>query len=196
MRVISGIGSVAIAMLAACWAQPGLAQGNCGDIQLSGELGTRFPNARNACLDVVERNGEKYAHFKARITRIRGGEVQAEFRQPDGTWGRPVSFNPSSNARVRIQGRTYRYSELTPNQELDVYLPEGRWALAVHEDPNADFLTAQTVQEVPLADPPAQLAAALPRTASVVPLFGALGALLTTLGLGAAVLRRRLRAAA
>ena len=193
MHIQIGIGGVATALLAVLWCQPGLAQGNCGDIQFTSDVTSRFPNARNACLDVVTRDGQQYAHFQARIRSVRGNTVEAEFKLPSGEWGRPVTFATDPDARARIQGRTYRYSELDRGQELDVYLPPNRWAFAVHEDPSADFVTAPAVTLVALQEPsPAVASAALPRTATILPLLGLLGALLTGLGVAVAAVRRKL----
>jgi hypothetical protein len=190
MQTRISIGSTAIAVLVVLWSQPGLAQGNCGGIDFAADITQRFPNARNACLDVVEKDGEQFAHFQARIARVSGNSVEAEFKLPNGTWGRPVSFTPASDARVRIQGQTYRYRDLSRGQELDIYVPESRWAIAVQNDPAATFV-ASTLSIVQLEEPSPALASSLPRTASVLPLLGSAGALLTGFGFALAFLRRR-----
>ena len=191
MQLRIGIGSVVAALLVVFWSQAGLAQGNCGNIQFSTDISSRFPNARAACLGVVQREGRDFAHFQARIRQVRGNTVEAEFKLPDGTYGRPVTFEASPEARAKIQGQTYRIRELNRGQELDLYLPPDRWAIAVVEDPTADFETARTVTFVALQEP-TPATAALPRTASIVPLLGLLGALLTGLGFAVTVVRRKL----
>ncbi|HEY8519643.1 MAG TPA: hypothetical protein VIN61_06160 [Gammaproteobacteria bacterium] len=193
----TSIACVAGALLALSWSPSGMAQGDCGDIEFSPDISSRFPNARTACLGIVERDGREFAHFQARILRVRGNEVQAEFRLPNGEYGQPVSFTPPPEARVRIQGRTYRYRDLSRGQELDVYLPPDRWAIAVPEDPEGDdFVAAERVTIVALAAVPEeqQVAQALPRTASVLPLLGLLGMALSVLGAAVAVIRRRFHA--
>ncbi len=176
LRLISS--GVAVAVLG-IWSQVGLAQGNCGNIQFSADITNRFPNARNACLEVVQRDGRPFAHFQARVNRVRGDTVEAEFKQPNGTWGRPVSFRPAPGARARIQGQTYRFTDLTRGQELDVYLPPDRWAIAVQEDPATEFLAAPTIIFIALEEVEPTVTANLPRTGSPLPLFGVLVLLLT-----------------
>jgi hypothetical protein len=193
MQTQIGIGGVATALLTVLWCQAGLAQGNCGDIQFSSDITSRFPNARNACLGVVRRDGQEFAHFQGRIRQVRGNTVEAEFKLPNGEWGRPVSFETDANARIRIQGQTYRYRDLSRGQELDVYLPADRWAIAVAQDPSTDFENAPAVTLVALQEPaPSVASAALPRTASILPLLGLLGAVLTGLGAAVATVRRKL----
>ena len=179
-------------LLALSWAQSTLAQSSCNDITFTGPVAQEFPQARNACLDVVEREGREYAHFQARIRSVRGGTVEAEFRMPDVTYSRPITVTPDPSARVRIGGRDYRWRDLSRGQELDVWLPPDRWEIAVPEDPEQQFAASPAIAVFVISEPATTVAAnTLPRTASPVPLMGALGALLAALGLGVATIRRR-----
>jgi len=181
-------------IVAVSWLQSAPAQQtDCRSLNFTGPVAREFPNARDACLDVVTRSdGRQYAHFVARITRVRGDTVEAEFKLPDGTFGRPISVTPDPNARVRVAGRSYRYSELQRGQELELYLPPDRWEVAVASDPTVDFASAPTVRVFALSQPASTVAAnTLPRTASAVPLIGALGAVLTALGIAVVAIRRR-----
>jgi hypothetical protein len=176
------------------WSQSTFAQqASCRDITFTGPVAREFPNARDACLCVVTRDdGRQYARFQARVRNVRGNTVEAEFKMPDGSYGRTVSVTPEPSARVRIGGRSYRYSELARGQELDVYLPPDRWEIAVPTNPDVEFVAAEEVTLVGLAQPTQTLAAnTLPRTASPLPLIGALGGVLTALGFGLAAIRRR-----
>jgi hypothetical protein len=155
----------------------------------TGDIARQYPNAKNACLDVVTKDGQQFAHFKARITRVRGNTVEAEFKQPDGTYTRPISFTPSPDARIRIAGQTYRYRDLTRGQELDVYLPPNRWAIAVPETEEA-FVTARVVTIVALEEPSPAFAA-LPRTGSPLTAIALVGGLLALFGGLARVARSR-----
>jgi hypothetical protein len=182
----STVGAAAV-LLALAWAQPSMAQGNCGNIQFSGDILRQLPQARNACLEVVTREGQQYAHFNARVIRVQGNTVEAEFKLPDGTYASPVAVTPNPDSRVKIQGRTYRYRDLSRGQELDVYVPPDRWEIVVPTDPEVEFVAATTVTTFAIAQP----APSLPRTASPLPLLGALGGLLTALGFVVMTVRRR-----
>ena len=192
MKKISIVG-MAGTVLALSWTQSSLAQPSCRDITFTGPVARAFPDARDACLGVENREGTPFAHFQARITNVRGNTVGAEFKLPDGTYGRQISFTPDPDSRVRIEGRSYRWSELSRGQELDVWLPPDRWEIVVPSDPDQSFAAAPTVTAFAISEPsPALAANTLPRTASVLPLVGALGGLLTVLGFAVAGIRRRL----
>ncbi len=47
-------------------------QSKCQTVQFSDSVLQRFPHAREACLDVITRNGEEYAVFKADLLRVSG----------------------------------------------------------------------------------------------------------------------------
>jgi hypothetical protein len=179
-------------VFALSYAQPTLAQStSCRDLTFTGPVARQFPQAQAACIDVETREGRPYAHFQARIRNVRGNNVEAEFKMPDGSYSRPISVTPDPDARVRIGGRSYRYSELSRGQELDVYLPPDRWEIVVPQD-TEQFAAAPTVVVLAIAEPsPAVAANTLPRTASVLPLVGALGGLLTALGFAVMGIRRR-----
>ena len=170
MRRYSTAGGAMTVLLALLWSSSGVAQGNCGNIQFTTDISSRFPNAANACLDVVQREGKDYAHFQARIVSVSGSRVEAEFKLPNGEYGRTVAFTPPGNSRVRIGGSTYRYSDLSRGQELDVYLPPDRWEL---------------VSEVPLTEP-TETFAALPSTASSLPWLAVFGVAFLGIGVLAA----------
>ena len=179
-------------VLALSWAQSALAHKLCPDITFTGPVAREFPAARSRRLGVVTREGRPYAHFQARIREVRGNTVEAEFKMPDGTYGRPISVTTDPDQRVRIAGSTYRFRDLSRGQELDVYLPPDRWEIIVPEDPATEFAAAPSVTVFAISQPqPAVAANTLPRTASPLPLLGALGGLLTVLGLAVAGLRRR-----
>jgi hypothetical protein len=188
IRSIVGAG----VLLALSWTQSTLAQQpSCRDLTFTGPVAREFPQARDACLGVETRDSRPYAHFQARIRSVRGNTVEAEFKMPDGTYSRPISFTPDPDARVRIAGRSYRYRDLSRGQELDVWLPPDRWEIVVPEDP-AQFAAAPTVAIFVIAEPAPTVAAnALPRTASPLPLVAALGGVLTVLGFAVAAIRRR-----
>jgi hypothetical protein len=189
----STIVGTAGATLALLWTQSSLAQLGCDDLTFTGPVARQFPDARDACLGVESREGRPYAHFNARIRNVRSNIVEAEFKLPDGTYSRPISFMPDPDARVRIAGRSYRYSDLTRGQELDVWLPPDRWEIVVPADAEESFAAAPTVAVFAISEPsPALAANTLPRTASVLPLAGAFGGLLTVLGFAVASIRRRL----
>lgn len=191
MKTIRMVGTAGF-LLALSWTGAALAQGNCSQLVFTGPVAREFPEARNACLGVETREGRQFAHFQARIRSVRGNTVEAEFKMPDGSYSRPISVTPNPDSRVRIAGQSYRWRDLSRGQELDVYLPPDRWEIAVPADTDAQFAAAPTVVVLAIAEPaPVVAANTLPRTASPLPLVGALGGALTVLGFAVAAIRRR-----
>jgi hypothetical protein len=170
--------------------QSALAQGGCGDINFTGDIGSRFPEAKNACLDMVNKNGQEFAHFKAEIMGVSGNQVRARFKLPNGQYSQTYAFTPQSGSRINIAGQRYRFNELSRGQELDVYLPPDRWEFDLPASDN--FAAAAPADVVRVTTITVAAAPSLPRTASSVPLVGALSVVLLSLGTALTLIRRRL----
>jgi hypothetical protein len=196
MRKTTSLILTSTLLLAGLAAAPAQAQVTCDDIDFTGQIMDRFPRANDACLAVVQRDGGQFAKFSAEVQRVRGNTIYAKFKLPDGSKTDTYSFDMPADARVEIGGRQYRYRDLTPKTELNVYLPEGRWE--VHVPHSDDFATASTVavatpmMAADAGERESDMVAMLPKTASPLPLIGMLGGLLTSLGLVLYGIRRRL----
>jgi hypothetical protein len=168
--------------------QSTLAQGGCGSVTFTGPVLSQLPDAQSACKEIVTRNGQQFAHFKAEIVGVSGSQVRARFELPNGQYSKTYSFTPPSSSRININGRQYRFNELSRGQELDVYLPPDRWEFDVAD--NNNFAAAPEViriTTITVGSP-----ATLPKTASLVPLVGLLSVALLALGTGLTIVRRRL----
>ena len=177
-------------------AAPALAQTQltCDDIDFTGPASQRMTQAemRAACLGVVERDGRNYAKFTAELQRIAGTTVYAKFRLADGKMSDTYKFDLPPDARVSVDGRQYRYRDLGKGAEVNLYVPEDRWE--IHVADTEDFATATTAAATTAAvvhDDSDDMVAALPKTASPLPLIGLMGGLLTSLGMLLYGVRRR-----
>ena len=170
--------------------QSAFAQGGCGDITFTGPVASQFPEAKNACLEMVTRNGQQFAHFKGEIVGVSGNQVRARFKLPNGQYSKTYSFTPQSGARININGARYRFNELSKGQELDVYVPPDRWEFNLPETEN--FAAAPPADVVRITTITVAAAPTLPKTASSVPLVGVLSVVLLALGTGLTLIRRRL----
>lgn len=163
---------------------------NCQSVEFSQDALAKFPRLREACLDVVEKQGELLAVFKADLVKVQGNRVRLRPKLPDGTHAdaRTVQVNP--DRRVLIDGKPYRVSDLALGQELTFYakVDEPQVALASED-------ASQTVDFAPLETEPMRVAQAdpepeMPATASLLPLIGLSGGLLMGLGALLALFRR------
>ena len=98
---------------------------------------------------------------------------------------------PDSDERVNIGGRSYRYSQLDRGQQLNILLPADRFEIAIAEDDNPATPQILVITVVAVARPEPTMAM-LPATAGLLPLLGLLGGLLTALGAGMVLIRRKL----
>lgn len=159
----------------------------CDEVEFGSDLTDRFPTIADACLDVVERDGQQYVHMKAELARRPSGNHGVfRFKHADGTYGPTQAIDVPPSWRARIEGRDYRLRDLSSGQELDVYIPPDRWA--VHVDAPDDELD-ETIVLITVIEPREE-APMLPATASNMPLFALFGAL-ALLGAGALRVARR-----
>lgn len=152
----------------------------CADIQWSANILEKNPDIGMSCQAVYERNGELYAKATIEVVRVRGNRLTFRPLHTDGTKGKSRSIRVPADWRAEIAGREYRVEELIRGQELNVYIPQDRFALAVVDDDGIDAIDIIIIEE----------AVMMPTTASPLFLIGAAGAGMLALG-GALSLRRR-----
>jgi hypothetical protein len=159
----------------------------CQNAQYESDLLARFPNIAKACSDIISKNGEDYAVVTARLDRVDpSGRVQLRVKQPDGNYSKRLSIRPRPDLKVLVDGKPARVQDLSENQEITAYVkvraPEMALAPA---DPQERYVF------IPVEEPQQQLAAALPATASFLPLFGLLGGMSLLLGGWLTAMRHR-----
>jgi hypothetical protein len=143
----------------------------CDDITFTSEMTSRFPNIGDACRDVVEVDGERFAKFSVELLRTGNNRATFKFKLPDGSYGPVQSTNLDPSWRTTIDGRDYRIRELGIGQELNIYVPSDRWEAHV-----ATNMTGYFAVYYPVAmEEDTGGGAELPSTASFMPMFGLLG---------------------
>ena len=154
----------------------------CADLNWSAEVLARNPDIAAMCQTVYEKDGKLYAKTSVEVVRVRGNTMTFRPLHIDGTKGdsRSVTLDPSW--RAEIGGRSYRASDLSRGQQLNVYLPEDRFALAVVDADGLDEGDFVVIDD----------ATAMPETASPLFLFGLAGGAFLALGGMFTTLRRRL----
>ncbi|HEX5788327.1 MAG TPA: hypothetical protein VFY03_09120 [Woeseiaceae bacterium] len=175
-------------LIAAAMAQPATAQtdmatsASCDNIEFTSRVLDQLPNAKDYCLEVALRDNKLYAHFASEFVRRSGSDVVLRFKTPDGSLSDPIEITPPENQRINMEGRNVRMRDLNRGDEIDIWLPHDRFEVALHETQD-ELIAASTVTTYAATIVEEETtAAALPSTASVVPLLGLLGALLATIG--------------
>jgi hypothetical protein len=162
---------------------------NCSGIQWSESALERYPTIASACQGVEERNGKKYVKFQGKLkSNQQGGErIVVDFKD-----GGEMTLTPPPETNVYIDGRRTPVAKLKRGDELNFYIAEDRLAA---QFPETETATARFVA-VPIvaAEEPEQeqMAAALPATASWLPMLG-LGGLLGLMFASLLTLFRHLR---
>lgn len=153
----------------------------CADFRPTREAMERFPNLKDACEGVVERNGQLYAQF--RVVVRTGGSQRMTVYMP--ATDRTVTINPDPSARVLLDGRKVRPRDLRRGDEVSIYLSVAEFAEPAIDDvfmvSDADVLIEHDVVAV----------AALPTTASPLPAL--LLTALSLMGIGAGLRGYRIK---
>ncbi|MBN7797947.1 hypothetical protein [Parahaliea mediterranea] len=157
----------------------------CADIEWSASVKADYPDIEETCSGVYERDGKLYAQARVEVQRVRGNRITFRPLHTDGTKGDSHSINVPSTWRAKIAGRNYRASELVRGQELNVYVPNDRWALAVYDEEPSMAEEIEVIEIVAVEE------VAMPTTASPLFLFGLGGGALLSLGGLLTALRRR-----
>lgn len=189
--------------------QPRTEAASCSEVAWEKDLLARYPRVGDGCQEVVISQGRKWARFEADFVRAYDdGRVTLDFKDRRGNSIEQLTLIPAPSQRVRIEGRTYEFKDLRRSQELNVYLPEGMFALATEPgappEELAEIVLEPSVRRVqvspapqPAAAPllaqaePGRMPAVLPATAGPLPWF-ALAGVLSLLAGGGLTLRRRL----
>ncbi len=154
----------------------------CADLNWSAEVLAANPDIAASCRSVYERNGELYAQATVEVVRVRGNRMTFRPLHSDGTMGDSRSVQLPSSWRAEIGGRNYRASDLMRGQQLNVYIPQDRFALAVHDTDGLDEADIVVIEEEVIE---------MPATASPLFLVGAVGGAFLALGGLLTGIRRR-----
>ena len=95
-------------------------------ITFSQEFLARYPKAGGACREVKMENGEKWARFDAEVARVRQHRVTANFVDRYGNSLATVTFDAAPEARVEVNGRSERFSDLKRGDMLTFWMPASR----------------------------------------------------------------------
>ncbi len=165
----------------------------CADVNYSAELLAENPMIKDACLEVVEKNGIEAIRLHAKVVRQGVTSTTVRWKMPDGSWSSSDRRYPTRGATADIDGQDIKIHDLAPGQEVNVYVPSANnWSLMAATPAAA---AAPAPAPAPVAAPapaPEPMPAALPKTATQLSLFALLGGLLILLGGAVSIVRTRL----
>ncbi|MBD8527432.1 LPXTG cell wall anchor domain-containing protein [Pseudomarimonas arenosa] len=186
---------------------PAVDKSDCAGMIWNTELVSKYPRIAKGCREVVMVDGQKWARFEAAFVRANAdGSFTSEFMDGRNHTLGNVTLMPRADQRATIDGRKVRFSDLSHNQKLNYYVPEGATGFAFEPVASSSeyvpIVRYEEVETVPSpsvdrslvaqVDPSTQRQARhLPDTAGPLP-FLALGGLVSLIGAGGLSLRRRL----
>lgn len=91
----------------------------------------QYPRIADTCQEVVISNGNKWARFTGKFFRLkRDGSILITIDYRNGLSMGQLALMPTQEQRVPINGRLVRFSDLPHGRQLDLYMAEGRFAVA------------------------------------------------------------------
>jgi len=169
----------------------------CDDLVWNPAVLADNPNIGDVCLDVLERNGQTVAKFRARVVRQSVNSTIVQWQLPDGSWSPSQRRYPDRGFTAHLQDKEVKLLDLPDRQEVNVYVPASdiTWSMPVAEAaPVAPAAVAAPVAAAAaVAEPePEPAPAMLPTTATQLPLLALLGGLFILLGGAVGIARTRL----
>jgi hypothetical protein len=140
----------------------------------------RWPNADDYCLEVVERDGKKYARFEAEVVSQSPSGTYVRYSKADGSKGPSRKVNPPDGFEAMISGRGVEIGDLDPRQTVNVYLPQMAWA--PEPEPMAAAVAAPPPEPEPMPEPEPEPAPVMPTTAGNMGWLAVFGAMFLLLG--------------
>jgi hypothetical protein len=149
--------TITAALLTLLLATPLAAQETtCADIEYDAEILASYPEVQEACLDVIEDQGVRYVHLRAKVLNNWISSMTIRYEHADGTWGLLKTVTPPEGFTAIVNGSPTPVEEIGEGTVMNIFVPEGRWevAMADVEMPAMAELTFAPV-EVEEAEEPA-----------------------------------------
>ena len=148
---------------------------DCATAQFSQAVLDRFPNIRLVCSEVIEKDGQQYAVVKGDLVRTGNNAVYMKFKLADGTKSDTRKITTRPEFRVAIDGKPTSVRNLAVGQELTAYVKVSDPVIALAPAVEEPLELAPIEPAAPMV---AENTAEMPHTASSLPAFAGLGALL------------------
>ncbi len=113
------------------------------DVLYSEEFLDAYPRAPAACRAVEVKDGKKWVQFVGEVTKNKGNEVTVSMKNVAGDSMGEITFAPTADARLNMDGKETKYSSLRPGDEFKIYVPENQYGF--YAEPGS-----ATMKELPI----------------------------------------------
>ena len=160
----------------------------CSDVQFGGELQDRYPQIDEACLGILDYQGEQYVRLSGKVVSANNRVISLRWKRPDGSYIKNIfrSKRLDPAFRINLDGKNVRPSSLLRGQEINTYVKLGGDIATLMSDTNLET-AAVTAMAVDFDPAPAEM----PTTASILPTLGLFGVLSLVVGGLIRIFRKR-----
>ena len=103
----------------------------CSDVTYDAEILASYPEVQEACLGVVEDQGLRYVHLRAKVLNNWISSMTIRYEHADGTWGLLKTVTPPEGFTAIVNGRPTTVDEIQEGTVMNIFVPEGRWEVAM-----------------------------------------------------------------
>ena len=107
----------------------------CTEMKYSSEFLSKYPEAPAACVEAVEKEGKRYAKFKAKVYLNSADRTTVQLLNVKGDPLTTFSIKPGPDASIHINGKETKFTELNKGETISFYVSEDR--LSASEQPGS-----------------------------------------------------------
>jgi hypothetical protein len=108
---------------------------SCSEVKYSSEFLAKYPDAPAACVEAVEKEGKRYAKFKARVYLNSEDRTTVELLNVRGDRLSTFSIKPSPDATIDMDGKKVKFSDLKVGEKISFWVSADR--LSASEQPGS-----------------------------------------------------------
>lgn len=149
----------------------------CADVTFTPAIYERWPHADDACLEIIERDGERYAKFEAEVVSQSPSGTYVRYTLQDGSKTPSRKVNPPAGFEAMIEGRPVAIPDLQPRQTVRIYLPKSSFA-----QPEPEPMAAAAPPPPPPPPPEPEPEPVMPTTAGSAGWLAIIGGLFLLMG--------------
>jgi hypothetical protein len=128
-NVFAAAAAVCVAMLAA----PVVAVADdvtaCNEVNYGEDVLAKFPNIKEACQKVMEKDGGIYIKFSGEIVSVGKDELTVRIKDRNGKNLSEMVMGFTPDQTINARGVETRFADLEKGDELNFYVERARWGL-------------------------------------------------------------------
>jgi len=128
-RVLVAAAAVCVAMLAV----PAIASADdvtaCNEVNYGEDVLAKFPNIKEACQKVMEKDGGIYVKFSGEIVAVGKDELTVRIKDRKGKALSEMVMGFAPDQTINARGVETRFADLEKGDELNFYVERARWGL-------------------------------------------------------------------